>query len=287
MLNFDESHNHIKQKINHDGWLGFKIIIGGTIIVVLGTSGIVASSWYEPCDIEEEHAHLYIDPDTKIERYIDSELKDYEGLTRLDDYKVITPNEARELEFLNKYDLFKIEDNKEELLSKEKENQQNPVEYRYKYTETIHWSTPIKIGKTWSVQQHSKEVTRYSWTTDQSKNLTGETRNVEYKYYGYKVSQDEYKRYKLEESDLYDSIEEIPPEYQYVGRAFYTTVDPLTHEELDYGASSVDDEFSMSDDIPNNDSVKEVQLQKEKALDEIFQTSEEFSQEVEEVKRID
>ena len=40
------------------------------------------NSMKAPCDVDGDHAHLYIDPESKIERYIDSEYKQYHGLVR-------------------------------------------------------------------------------------------------------------------------------------------------------------------------------------------------------------
>ena len=112
--------------------------------------------------------------------------------------------------------------------------QKDQKEYRYNYKETIQWSTHIKIGKGWGIIPHSKEVDRYSWTTDQTQNLTGEERDVHYMYYAFKVVQDENGKTHLEQSELVNDLSELSPEYKYISRNFYKTVDPITHEVLDY-----------------------------------------------------
>ena len=240
MLKFDSTHKKLKERIRSINWM--KVGLTGLAAITLSTAIAVPiydiQSAKDPCDINGNHAHLYMDSDTKIERYIDSEYKQYDGLVRLEDYKMIDKEEAQELKFLNKHDLFRIDQNQEQL-DLAQEQLQNQKEYRFSYTETIHWTTPIKVGKGWSVIHHYKDVTRYSWTNDQSENLTGETRDVQYMYYGYKVTQDANGKYELEKSDLVEKLSDLPDGYNYVSRDFYRAVDPITKEVLSYEDGSI------------------------------------------------
>ncbi len=242
MLKFDTAHKRFKNWIKYENpFIKFaEMIVAGTLIITMSFPFVAHALRTSDCDINGDHAHLYMDPDTKIERYIDSEYYENNGLIRLEDYKMISEEEAQELKFMNKYDLFRIDQNIEQLQLIE-EMQKDQKEYRYNYKETVHWSTPIKMGKGWSVIHHSKDVDKYSWTTNKNENLTGEERDVHYMYYAYKVVHDENGKTHLEQSELVNDLSELSPEYKYISRDFYKTVDPLTHEVLDYEDGTIKD----------------------------------------------
>ena len=233
MVNFDSSHKSVDENIKKKKGksLTKRILATGLIIVNLITFAGCAKTM--PCDIEGDHAHLYIDPDTKIERYIESEKSYVDGMDRTDEYIVINQEQSDLLKFMNKKDLFRIDENKEALQNIESQNQ-DYLEYRYKYI----YMQPVPIvhsnGKFTFVTYNYIPITKYSWTTDQSRNLTGETRVCHYTYYGYKVYQDENGKYKMEKSDLYESISDIPDEYEYVGNKYTAVVNGDTYEVLDY-----------------------------------------------------
>ena len=236
MLKFDSSHKRVKEDIATRTFKWVKrLVIGSIIVTFLSPFGVALYNHRPaPCDIEGDHAHLYIDNDTKIERYIDSESYHVKGMDRLEDYRMITEEEAELLKFENKNDLFRIDENYELLQDIQNKNNENHKEYRYSYMETIHWTTPIKVGKGWTVIHHYRDVERHSWTTDKSLNLTGEERDVDYLYYGYKVSKDENGKYVLEKSDLVHDLSELPEDYNYITKDFYVVVDANTKEEVDY-----------------------------------------------------
>ena len=256
MLRFESGNKVFDAFIN-----GTLLFAGGTVVVagvtgtVLIANDVINHFSTAPCDIDGDHAHLYMDPETHIERYIDSEREYKNGLIRLEDYREITQDEKELLKFENSHDLFRISENTEQLQEIEQSNNEHPKEYRYKYTETVHWSTPMKVGKGWTVIQHSKEVTRYSWTTDTSKELTGEERDVEYVYSGYKVVKGDNGKYELIKSDPVGSISQLPEGFDYVSRDLYMKVDPITKEALTYeDGSTVDGEidYDIQESVEDN-----------------------------------
>ena len=233
MVNFDSSHKSINENINNKKGksLAKRVLATGLIIANLFTFAACAKTM--PCDINDEHAHLYIDPDTKIERYIESEKSYVDGMDRQEEFIVIDQEQSDLLKFMNKKDLFRIDENKDALQNVENQNQ-DYIEYRYKYI----YMQPIPVvhsnGKFTYVTYYYVPVTKYSWTTDQTRNLTGETRVCHYMYYGYKVYQTDNGKYKMEKSDLYDSISDIPDEYEYIGNKYTAIVNAEDKEILDY-----------------------------------------------------
>lgn len=89
-------------------------------------------------------------------------------------------NKEREklLEFINRKDLYKIDDNKD-VIDNIMSNNREFLEYEYRYT----YTTFIPTGKSMIPIVN----TGYGWTTDKNRNLTGDVRLFHYKYYGYKV----------------------------------------------------------------------------------------------------
>lgn len=236
MLKFDSSHKAVKEDIATKTFKYIKRLVIGTLIVtMLSPVGVmIYKNRSMPCDVDGDHAHLYYDNDIKIERYIDSESQYKHGMERLEDYRMISEDEKDLLKFEDKNNLFRIDENTNRLQEIENINKENNKEYRYKYVETVHWTTPIKVGKGWTVIHHYNDVDRYSWTTDKTKNLTGEERDVSYLYYGYKVTQNENGKYELEKSDYVNDLSELPEGYNYIKKDFYVVVDPITKEEVDY-----------------------------------------------------
>lgn len=238
MLNFDSSH----KSVDVDGFITKhqralqRVVVAGLMVTLLSPIGIIfAKTLPVPCDIEGDHAHLYIDNETKIERYIESERKTVDGLKRLEDYRMITEEESELLKFQNKNGLFRVDENWDELQAITQEQQSHKKEYRYAYEETIHWSTPMKVGKGWTVIQHSKKVTRHSWTTDENhEGLTGEERDIEYVYQGYRIVKNEQGKYEIQQSGYVSNLQNLPEEYDYIKKDFYKTMNPETEEILNY-----------------------------------------------------
>ena len=239
MLNFDSTHKSVDGNVNKiDGKKLFKRIVAiGLIIANLTTFCACAKT--VPCDIEEDHAHFYVTQED-VGRYIMSEKEYVKGLERPDNYIEVNEEDIDLLEYMNKHDLFKIEDNRDTIEDIEKQDE-DYTEYRYKYI----YMQPIPVvhstGKSSFVTYYYVPMPRYSWTTDTSRNLTGETRTCHHMYYGYKVTQDANGKYHMEKSELVDDLMELPSEYEYVGKNFTTIINLENKEALDYEDGKEDD----------------------------------------------
>ncbi len=299
MVNFDSTHKSMDGNVkNKNGAsLAKKILATGLIISNLMAFSACAKTM--PCDIESRHAHLYVDPIYKIERYIESE-NDYTSergslitgtkkvdlkFSRSEDYKVIDEEEARLLRFMDNNHLFSIEDNKEYLQEIEREQKECRQEYRYKYTDI-----ELRSKRVWKWRHHSyhKAVEKYSWTVDKNiaengdnsrirllingrtyldtckdYELTGETRDIEFQYCAYKITKDENSKYFLEKSDWVSSLEDLPEGYDYISRDFYRIVDPITKEPLNY-EDGRDNDFILYDKVYR-------QANQSNELDEMFE----------------
>jgi hypothetical protein len=65
----------------------------------------------------------------------------------------------------------------------------------------------------------------YDWTTNPKKgNLTGDKRIVSIMYYGYKVVKDASGNYELVQSELVNSLEDLPSDFIYITERFYKKV---------------------------------------------------------------
>ncbi len=233
MVNFDSSHKSIDGNIKkRDGKKILKRVLAtGLIIANLITFAGGAKTM--PCDIEDDHAHLYVNPNNQIERYIESEKSYVDGMDRTEEYIFINEEQSELLEFMNKKDLFRIDENSQAIQNIENQNQ-DYKEYRYRYI----YMQPVPIvhsnGKSTFVTYNYIPIPKYSWTTDTTRNLTGEERVCHYMYYGYKVYQDAHGKYQMEQSKLYNSVSEIPSEYEYIGKKFTTVVNAEDYKECDY-----------------------------------------------------
>lgn len=256
MLNFDCTHSFVDGNLNKkNGKKKFKnIIIGGLIITNLLTFSGCAKN--VPCDIQGNHAHYYVNEDY-IGRYVVSEKSSLSGLDRLDDYIFVNEEEEKLLKFLNKNDLFKIDDNKS-VIDNITNNQTDYKEYRYKY----YYRRPIPItyyvGNTTHVIYNYQRVEAYSWTTNlNKKGLTGEERTCHYVYYGYKVIKNDKGAYELEKSEPVDSIEELPEDYVYIKEKFYDIVNLHNKDEiLDYEDGPEEEKEIISEDEYNESQSK-------------------------------
>ncbi len=233
MLHFDASHKSVNEDINKRKGINVfkKAVALGLIAVNLITFSACAKTM--PCDIEGDHAHYYYNND-ELGRYIMSEKSTVSGLERSEEAIPVSVEEMQLLEFMNKKDLFSIEDNKE-AIQNITSKQQDYQEYRYSY----HYLQPIPIvhsnGKTSYVSYIYVPRTGYSWTTDQTRNLTGEERTCHYVYYGYKIEQKENGKYELIKSEAVDDINDLPSGYKYIKEDFYDVVNLNDRtQELDY-----------------------------------------------------
>jgi hypothetical protein len=242
MLNFESNHIHIDGNLNQKKGkkLLKNVIISGCVLSsLISFSGC---SKKVDCNIENEHAHYYVSEEN-MGRYIQSERVTVSGLNRLDNYILINEKEEDLIKFINRKDLFRIDQN-QHVIDKEIENHQDFTEYRYsfRYTKTV-TRTYRSGGKT---RYRTDVVTRtgYSWTRNPNhENLTGEERQCHYIYYGYKIIQNEKGKYKLEKSIPYDNVYDIPKEYNYVKREFYEIMDLTKNEVADYENKHEDHHF--------------------------------------------
>lgn len=252
MLNFDVTHKSINENINiRKGKKVKGIIVAGLIASnVLTFSGCAKTV---PCDISGNHAHYYVNDDY-LGRYIVSEKSKVSGLTRTDAYIPVTQEDEELLKFLNKKGLYRIDDNKT-ILDDIAASQNDYLEYRYSY----YYLMPIPITHTNGKQTYTTftyvPMTGYSWTTDQSKNLTGQERLCHYVYYGYKVVKNEKGIYEIIQSDPVDNLEDLPEGYDYVKEKFYDVVNYYDRNQiLDYEDGPEEDKKAISEEEYNNQS---------------------------------
>ena len=233
MLNFDTNHQYVEGNINEkNGKKKIKnIVIAGLIIANLLTfSGCSKNA---PCDVRGNHAHYYVSDDA-FGRYIVSEKGTVSGLNRSDDYIPVNKEETELLEFINKKGLYRIDENKQ-AISNVTKRRQDFVEYRYRY----YYLLPMPIVqynlKSTYVTYTYIPMVGYSWTTDTSRELTGEKRVCHYVYYGYKIIKNEKGAYELVKSAPVDDLSELPDGYDYIKGKFYDIVNLYNRKQvLDY-----------------------------------------------------
>lgn len=264
MLNFDSTHKSIDGDLNKKkGKEWFKRILATGLIIanILTFTGCAKTV---SCEIPEDHAHYYVSQEYDMGRYIVSDKSNVSGLEITEGYIYVNEQEAELLKFMNKNNLYSIEENIDSIKTIENNNK-DYTEYRYKYI----FMQPVPIvhsnGKFSHVTYQYIPIPKYSWTTDQTRNLTGETRTCHHMYYGYRIYQDDNGKYKMEKSELVDDITELPPEYKYVGKDFTEIVNLENKTILDYEDGTEDDkgdeeiqemmdEYEIVDDVENTDS---------------------------------
>ena len=247
MLIFDTNHQYVEGNINEkNGKKKIKnIVLAGLIIANLFTFSGCANN--VPCDISGDHAHYYVN-DEYFGRYIVSEKSSVSGLNRTDNYIPVSKEDAELLEFINKKGLFRIDEN-QQAISKITDSHQDFIEYRYSYF----YLMPIPIvhhtGKTTYTTFNYIPMKGYSWTTDTSRNLTGEERVCHYVYYGYKVIRNEKGTYELVKSDPVDDLSELPDGYDYIKEKFYDVVNLHDKNDiLDYEDGPEEDKKIISEE---------------------------------------
>ena len=247
MLNFDTNHQYVKGNINEiQGKKKLKnVLIAGLIIAnILTFSGCTKNV---TCDISGEHAHYYVN-DEYLGRYIVSEKSSVSGLNRTDNYIRINKEEADLLEFINKKGLFRIDEN-QYAIKNIVSNHQDHTEYRYKYFNIVPIPIVHSTGKITYITYNYIPMPHYSWTTDTSKNLTGEERICHYVYYGYKVIKNEKGSYEIIKSNPVDDLFELPEGYIYIKKDFYDVVNLYDKNEiLDYEDGQEKDKKIISEE---------------------------------------
>lgn len=219
MLKFNSEHKSINENLNESkNKIKVRNVVLGTLVVscIFLFSGCAKEV---ECNIDGIHAHKYVS-EKYFDKYIVSE-KEYVGSwDRLDDYILIDKEQEELLKFINKKDLYVIEDNIEEIKGIES-SKNDYIEYRYRYT----YMQPIphvrRIGKTTTVSYTYVPRTRHSWTDNPNHSrLTGQQRIVHHMYQGYKIVLNEKGKYKVVKSEFVESVEDLPSEYKYVKSDF-------------------------------------------------------------------
>lgn len=224
------------------GRRGVALVLAGTMLAGLSGCGKKAE-----CDIEGDHAHLYINSDN-FSRYLEKEYLEYEGYERCDDYISIDKKDKELLKFLDKRDLLRIDENIDAIESVEKANH-DYIEYRYAYTYLMPIPHYTRIGKTTTVYYTYIPTTHYSWTRDANHSrLTGEQRRCHHVYQAYNVVVDEKGKYVLVPSDYVDSIDDLNGEYTYINKNFCKVVDAEYGYDLDYEDGASDDPDLIEED---------------------------------------
>lgn len=246
MLIFDTNHQYVEGNINEkNGKKKIKnIVLAGLIIANLFTFSGCANN--VPCDISGDHAHYYVN-DEYFGRYIVSEKSSISGLNRTDNYIPVSKEDAELLEFINKKGLFRIDYN-QQAISNITDSHQDFIEYRYSY----YYLMPIPVVYGTEIRFNNMPMIGYSWTTDTSKNLTGEERVCHYAYYGYKIIRNEKGTYELVKSDYVDNLSELPDGYDYIKEKFYDVVNLRDKNEiLDYEDGPEDDKEIIGEEEYN------------------------------------
>lgn len=202
-LNGDSYFNRHGRIINDEEadleWLNILAACGisGTVGFKLGKSRRKMN-----CAIKKEHLHKYVSEEGFV-TYKEGEL--LENSEMFWTPETIETNE--ELVLMSKFDLLKIDDNIDALETATK----NDLPYKeYEYMYTSH--TPVKVGKVTTMISH----THYDFTTDRTDyRVTGNARDVDYKYVGYRIGKNKEGKTALFKSKAVDDLMAIKDKYPY------------------------------------------------------------------------
>lgn len=179
-------------------------IYKSAIPIVLGASlALTGCNKKMDCQVEGEHAHKYV-TESGFETYRNSEYEHLGNLTWTD----TTTENTDEINALTNFNLIRIDEN-EKIIEENTKNDLPYMEYEYKY----HYTTPVRIGKVWTHISH----TGYRFTTDKThNNLTGNVRDVTYKYQAYKLVVNDKGKIEKVASELADDLNDIKDKYPYI-----------------------------------------------------------------------
>ncbi len=231
MLNFDSNHSYIEGNIKEKKGTNNvkKMIATGLIIAnLVGFSGCARTV---SCDIPGDHAHYYVSQEDSLGRYIKSEKEKVSGLERTDDYVVVSEEEKELLQYLNKKDLYRIEDNKE-VIENIIANHEDYVEQEVMYYYLEPYYESYYDGENVVQNVYYTPKIEYAWERVTNGKATGRTRDCHYMYQAYKVEKDENNNYHMIESELVDELSQLPEGYDYVKEKFYTIVNAYDKKEV-------------------------------------------------------
>ncbi len=227
------------------GKRGMSLVLATTMAMGLSGCGKKAE-----CNVEGNHAHLYISEDN-FSRYLEEEYLTYEGYERQDDYILIDGQDEKLRKFEDKKNLLKIDENIDTIREIESKNH-DYLEYRYSYMYMMPIPHHVSTGKSSYTYFTYIPLRQYSWTTDANhSNLTGEQRRCHHVYQAYNVVKDENGKYVLVPSESVDSIEDLNGEYTYIKEDFCKVVDAEYGYDLDYEDGAPEDPDLVIEDDEN------------------------------------
>ena len=189
-------------------------LVGSLIAGVALATMITGCAKDVECNIEEDHVHLYKDPDLDLSKYVESE-KDHIGrFLRTDEYLDMT----EELSLVSKKGLYLISDNKEyfyKAIDDRKENTREAYVYDYIYGSYYGYSYGYNSssGKyEYFYGRHTGYHYGYEWQ-EISKDIytSDEVRDITYTIKVYKIENG------LLMSNEFNNVKDIPSEYKYFG----------------------------------------------------------------------
>lgn len=192
----------MKLNINKEVVKVFGGSLAFTVVLSLGARKIADRYM---CHINVDHAHNY----TSIggmKRYTMSENTIYELMLKSKEVKYLDEGEAKFIDFLDKYDLYVIEDNID-VIKERLGWQKDFTEYQREVENT---------------DKNGKKVKSTRWTTNSYKN-NGNARDCYYVYEAYKVVDDN-GELKVEKSDQVTNLLDIKDEYPYVNKNYYKVI---------------------------------------------------------------
>ena len=209
------------------------------------------------CPDQAPHAHYYVNEETGMGRYVQSEKETYRGLTRTEEKVHISEQDQKLLKCLDNNNLFSIGENQEavqKLMDKE-----DYLEYEFSYTvmelmEDLVYVSDGNGGGSYQSTYRLEPVTYHHWTTDADLdyyqggkvNFTGNKRIVQEVYHAYKVYSNEKGKIRVERSGDYHSLEEIPDGYNFINPKDYSktvydkNLEHIATFEMEHNAQTLD-----------------------------------------------
>lgn len=171
----------------------------------------VAGCKNSECNTKGKHVHMFV-TEEGLKKPIEFE-HSLPGLEWTPDTVELSKEESELLHFLNKTDLYRINDNLEYIKAREAETE-DYFEYSYKNT-------------TFNINGED------SWTTDiNNPNLTGNVRLCHHVYQAYKIIKDDSGHYTLEVSESANSIDELVG-FDYIASDYFNNVTYTTALDMD------------------------------------------------------
>lgn len=164
------------------------------------------------CDIDGEHVHVYVNSESHLTRYIDSEKEYIDDLSRTDSYL----NMNDELKFINDNKLYIVEENINYLNNEIKKYSLTRQAYVYDYIYGSYYGydygfNPASGEYEYYYGFHTGHHYGYEWQDiGLDEYTTDKVRDITYKFRFYKKNDEG----KLT-SQLFSNLEEVPNEYKY------------------------------------------------------------------------